>query len=304
MKKGFGIKSCVAGLVLSLALPLVSCTAPKEAEGQKATVTVSSHKMLEGKPTETAVYRYTTDKAGAKIVIVGGTHGDEVAGWSTALDLVKEIPDIAGVRGEILLIPRVNILADNLQKRYAGEVNGVTYTDLNRAYPYPLGRADTATDLNRAYPYPLGRADTATAETIEIADAVIEVIASFVGEVLEEKERNLCLVDLHESRSESGDGGRLGSTLISVNDFFFMEDLMERYNTTYKGEGEKNFSHEEAVQDGSFSKYFSSLYPDSPVFTVETNRGRVNGVDTIPLSTRKRQQRNVLNALFDLLWDR
>ena len=79
---------------------------------------------------------------------------------------------------------------------------------------------------------------------------------------------------------------------------------MERYNTTYKGEGEKNFSHEEAVQDGSFSKYFSALYPDSPVFTVETNRGRVNGVDTIPLSTRKRQQRNVLNALFDLLWDR
>ena len=285
MKKGFGIKSCVAGLVLSLALPLVACTAPKEAEGQKATVTVSSHKMLEGKPTETDVYRYTTDKAGAKIVIVGGTHGDEVAGWSAALDLVEEIPDIAGVRGEILLIPRVNILADNLQKRYAGEVNGVTYTDLNRAYP-------------------LGRADTATAETVEIADAVIEEISSFVGEEFEEKERNLCLVDLHESRSESGDGGRLGSTLISVNDFFFMEDLMERYNTAYKGEGEKNFSHEEAVQDGSFSKYFSALYPDSPVFTVETNRGRVNGVDTIPLSTRKRQQRNVLNALFDLLWDR
>lgn len=248
--------------------------------------------LLPGKDTETPVYKYVTNKPGPKMIIVGGTHGDEVAGWTTALELVKEFDEqsVEGMCGEILLIPQLNKLGDEAVKRYLDSHNGVAYSDLNRAFP-------------------IERADNAAAATIELAEACIAAVRDFIGEdfrVETDQEgltTNLCIIDLHESRGAQS-AGYLGSDLIYTNNAFLMESFLDYYNRVYRKTGEAKFVHDEANKSGSFSMYFSETYPDAIVFTVETNRQVSNGTDTIALTTRTRQQRNILNTLFDMVWNR
>lgn len=281
-----------AACAFTFALPLSACTSQRESDGSGSTddkqdvsavVSVKEWKILEGKDSETSVYQYTTDKKGPKTVIVGGTHGDEVAGWTTALNLVEEIPTIKGVCGEILLIPQANIVADKAQTRCYGTTKNENARNLNRAFP-------------------LDRDENAIEEVTEIADAIVNTIETFVGDYRYGTDGDLCIIDLHESIASSAT--RLGSTLIYSNQTFFMEDLRGIYNDKYREEGEDRFTNVDATQTGSFSYYFTDKYEDAVVFTIETNRGRVNGQDTIALDVRVRQQRNVLNALFDLTWNR
>ena len=234
-------------------------------------------KMLAGTRDETEVHRFVTNREGPRIVIVGGTHGDEKAGWSAALKLVKILDSEEKRRddmcGEILIIPQVNINADKAGKRYLSTVDGVAYSDLNRSFPN-------------------GRESGAAAATIKISDAVIEIIETFEPDYV---------VDLHESR-KSWEDGYLGNSVISDNEPFFIEDMLINYNDNYIEEGEPDFINQPAVKDGSFSKYFSAKYPDKVVFTIETNREYAGGTDTIALSVRVRQQLNILNSMFDFAW--
>lgn len=242
-------------------------------------ITHTTSTIMTGTRDETAVHKFVTNREGPKIVIVGGTHGDEKAGWSAALQLIKILDSDTKRRtdicGEILIIPQVNINADKAGKRYLSTVNGVTYSDLNRSYP-------------------VGRESGAATATIAISNAVISVIEAYAPDYV---------VDLHESRS-NWENGALGDSVISDNKPFFMEDLLDKYNTKYLEEGETEFINQPAAKDGSFSKYFTDKYPNKVVFTVETNRQYAGGTDNISLSTRVRQQLNILNAMFDLAWDR
>ena len=236
---------------------------------------VSSFKILEGKDTETVGYIYSTNKEGPKIAIVGGTHGDEVAGWSAALRLKESLVEEIAFQGTVLLIPQVNILADNAKVRY--KVSGYDFSDLNRSFP--LGRYSSAKDA-----------------TIELSTAVVSVIEEFDPDYI---------IDLHESLHswdymENGVKTSLGNTIIASNNPRFINQLIRRYNNDYKLEGEVDFRREEATQLGSFNYYFTNTYPDKVVFTVETNRNE----DKALLENRIRQQLNILKALFDLAWDR
>ena len=257
---------------------------------QQVTVTHTRNVLLEGTSWETAVHTYVTDKQVPKIAIVGGIHGDELAGWTTALELVGDFnEDLPGICGEILLIPQANILADTLEDRYPGRkgavsgvgtVDGVKYSDLNRSFPN-------------------GRASNATEATITISDAIRAAVESFDPDYI---------IDLHESRhswtEQDITSTSLGDTLIFKNEALFMDDLLYYYNQVYLEEGETQFTSNPASTKGSFNYYFSNLYPDKVVFTIETNRGYVSGQNTIALSVRVRQQHNILNALFDIVWDR
>lgn len=254
-----------------------------------ANVTHTSWKILKGKITETTVHKYVTDKPGPKIVIVGGIHGDEDAGWTAALRLVNTISQEKGICGEILLIPQANILADNALVRYNVKGMGVTFSDLNRSFE-------------------VGRESTAKSATIEISDALVETIDEFIGDYQIEEDYDLCIIDLHESRGSYTEGtaakGFLGDQLICKNNPFFMEDLLDHYNSNYRELGDPDFRTEESVTDGSFSLNFSTKYRKATVFTIETNRGYKNGTNTIALEKRVSQQLNILQALFDLAWQR
>ena len=90
--------------------------------------------ILEGTIYETTVHKFKSNIEGPKVAIVGGIHGDEVAGWKAALELVKR----DNFKGEVLIIPQAHILADTLEHRYPGyrydvintkEHNGIKYEE-------------------------------------------------------------------------------------------------------------------------------------------------------------------------------
>ena len=248
-------------------------------EEDPANVTVTNWKILEGTDFVTTVYKYTTDKEGPKIAIVGGIHGDETAGWTAALRLVTSLESEKGVCGEILLIPQANILADKADSRY--KVTGYDFSDLNRSFPE-------------------GRYSSAKEATIQISSAILEAVEAFNPDYI---------IDLHESLhswdvQETGVKTSLGNTLIANNNSRFMRQLIKRYNETYRLENECEFRQEGSNQLGSFNYYFTTTYPDKVVYTIETNRGYVDGVNTIDLEIRVRHQLNIIEAMFDLIWSR
>ncbi len=246
--------------------------------------------LLSGTIWETPAYKFVTNKHGPKIAIVGGIHGDEKAGWTAGLQLVDKFNEnMYGICGEILLIPQANILADTRVERYPGRpnskngvatVDGYTYSDLNRSFPD--GRATNATDT-----------------TIRISTAVKDAVEAFAPDYV---------IDLHESlhswTQQDVTTTSLGDTLIYKNSALFMDDLIYYYNKVYRLPKETEFTSNPASKKGSFNLYFTNLYKDKVVFTIETNRNNISGQDTIALDTRTRQQLNILEALFDLAWDR
>jgi hypothetical protein len=86
--------------------------------------------LLPGELYETALYVNTGAEPGPAVMVVGGTHGNEPAGWTAAEQLIGLVPD----RGRLLVIPRANTIAIDQFVRTLPELG-----DLNRLYP---GRPD------------------------------------------------------------------------------------------------------------------------------------------------------------------
>lgn len=210
---------------------------------------VETWKILEDSIYETTVYKFTSNIPGKKCVIVGGIHGDEVAGWKAALQL-KERRDFVG---EVLIIPQASIYACKRDERYPGRgvpVNGITYKDLNRQFP---GKPDGNI-------------------TQQIAYAISETVTNFDPDVI---------VDLHESlRSSSSSyfdsdtSSRLGDLLIYGNSWtsLFTQSVIEEYNASYLQKEDYPFGTDTYAPGGSFNQYFGKKYEDRIVITVETTR--------------------------------
>lgn len=83
----------------------------------------------------TPYYVLTSSKPGPTLMVVGGVHGNEIAGYQAAERLVNEFaPD----RGRLVVIPRANAHAIALNKRGAPDI-----PDLNRRFPVgssPIGK--------------------------------------------------------------------------------------------------------------------------------------------------------------------
>ena len=258
-------------LVLS-AVVLTACT-PSEQPPEPANVTHTQWTVMTDTIYETTVHKYVTDKSGPKVCIVGGIHGDEVAGWTAGLDLVDLIPEWENVCGEILLIPQANILADTLHQRYPGSTDGGMYEGIEYS------------DINRTFP-----GDPEGTVTQQIAAAIADTVREFTPDYI---------IDLHESRHSwsTSNSLNLGDTLIhnGATSALFMLDLIDYYNSTYREEGDVAFAYNSSPPEGSFNEYFTHYFPESVVFTIETNR-------ELNLEKRVSQQILFLTALFDTIW--
>lgn len=213
------------------------------------TNTVETWKILEDSIYETTVYKFTSNVPGKRCAIVGGIHGDEVAGWKAALQL-KERRDFIG---EVLIIPQASIYACKREERYPGRgeaINGITYKDLNRNFP---GKPDGNI-------------------TQQIAYAISETVDDFNPDII---------VDLHESlRSSSSSyfdqdtSSRLGDLLIYGNSWtsLFTQTVIEDYNALYLQEDDYPFGTDTFAPGGSFNQYFGRKYEDRIVITIETTR--------------------------------
>jgi hypothetical protein len=65
-------------------------------------------------------------REGARVLVLGGVHGNEPGGWSAAESIVAWEP----LAGSLLVVPRANVVAT-----YAGERTLPELGDLNRLYP-------------------------------------------------------------------------------------------------------------------------------------------------------------------------
>lgn len=256
-------------------------------------VTHTTWNILTGTDCETAVHQYLTNKEGPAIVIVGGIHGDETAGWRAGEELVELFndptnydKDLYGIRGSILIIPKANIIADDATKRYVSSYNGIAYSDLNRAFP-----RETYSDAKSA--------------SKKIANAIVNTVETFVNTYGSTEEVDY-IIDLHESRYTwgTGEGTELGNTLIFSNQQILVRKIIKNYNDVYRLTGEQKFSSNPANQKGSYSYYFTGAYPNDVVFTTETYRDWDGTKNNVSLKVRLRHQMNLMQATFDFAWDR
>lgn len=259
------IREFICGLI-SLLL-IVTCSACKSVEEEPDNlVTKTSYEILASTIYETTVYVFTSNLPGPTVMIVGGIHGDEIAGWQVAQTLVTK----DDYRGKVIIIPKANILATTLQKRYPGQetkgvYQGISYSDLNRVFP--------------------GKIDGTITE--QIAYAIIEEVEKYQPDYI---------VDLHESRRSYTDkkSPLIGDEIIYGNSksTFFAYDMVDLFNKEYLAVGDIKFAVDNSAPMGSFNNYCGNNY-EAIVLTIETNR-------QLNLSRRIEQQLAFIEILFKL----
>lgn len=113
----------IAVYILAIFILTSPLAIPLKAE---ATASVQVEKLAAGSKYETELYVIKSGQAGPTVLIVGGVHGNETAGYKAALKVCNYRP----TKGTLLVIPKANVLAIKEKKRVAsGQV------DLNRAFP-------------------------------------------------------------------------------------------------------------------------------------------------------------------------
>ena len=134
----------------------------------------STEIILPGTDYETAAYIYKSSKPGPAVLILGGVHGNEIAG-SRAAEALREL-DV--VRGTMIIVPRVN----------------------TRALDAGVRTLPAIGDVNRAYP---GSAAGTPAE--RLADAIVSLMT---------RHQVSMVIDLHEARNFNRiDPTSLGQTI-------------------------------------------------------------------------------------------
>ncbi|MFH1853292.1 MAG: succinylglutamate desuccinylase/aspartoacylase family protein [Candidatus Neomarinimicrobiota bacterium] len=93
--------------------------------------------LLAGTEYETPVFHFTGTDPGPAVLIIGGTHGNEPAGFEAAHRLLKIFASGHLDRGSVYLIPEANKLADRRGSRSIRTPRGVNRElgNLNRCYP-------------------------------------------------------------------------------------------------------------------------------------------------------------------------
>jgi len=218
----------------------------------------TSATLMEGTPYATPAFIFESDKKGSAIIILGGTHGDEPAGYEAAMRLVKMLDEKPPQTGKVILIPLANRVA---------------VANYNRRIPVPHGADREQGDLNRCYP---GKADGLPME--QMAYQIEQLAREHAVDVF---------IDLHEARylhlntppqSERETG--LGQTLIYYPNEPTSElliDLLDGINSTIT-ESDNKFSSMERPSLNS-AAWWDGKNLDIAAFTFETTRA-------MPIQTR------------------
>lgn len=225
--------------------------------------------LMKGTPHETALFHFKAEKEGPVVMIVGGTHGNEPAGFEAAHRLIKQFADSPLKAGEVYIIPEANRVADSLSKR---------------RIPVPEGVDIELGNLNRCYP---GNAD----------GLPMERMAFEITELIKKHDVELFL-DLHESpvyhletRNKDGSYHGLGQTLIYTPNeeaTWLGMVVLDQINTDIP-EGMERFSLLERPIELS-AAWSAGKHFRIPAFTTETCR-------QLPLEKRVKYHIDIVNIM-------
>lgn len=87
--------------------------------------TVTVQQLAAGTQYQTPLYVIDSNLPGPTVMVIGGTHGSEPAGWLAA----AKVKEFSVVKGRLIVIPNSNKQADDARKR------AVASGDLNRQFP-------------------------------------------------------------------------------------------------------------------------------------------------------------------------
>jgi len=267
---------------------LTSCK--KTTTKQKMNISSSEFTIMEDTLYETKGYIIDSGIDGPKIAIIGGTHGNETAGFTACLNLKDKL--LNGEYyfiGSILLIPEAN--------KYACDHNS-RKEPLPGDYTNELNENNEYFNLNRNFP---GSNDGSLTE--KLAYEIVKKIEDFEAKYY---------IDCHESTyshtlSQGGDKYEwLGETLIcgNQNSSAAADAIINTYNKKYSG---ADFDYKMNPEKGSFNYYFSGrYYTDTKLsnksylraicFTIETTRTDVD------LNTRVTYQLNMLDSILNYIY--
>jgi succinylglutamate desuccinylase len=159
-------------VLLSIALVFVFLTPLQASSATSSTKVVH---VAAGTQYSTNLYVIKTGKPGPVVMIVGGVHGNETAGYKAA-DIVK---DYSITRGTLLVLPQANKLAIQQHRRYTRGGS-----DLNRDFPrtssqsadntlsrsiYKVVRdydVDWLIDMHEGYDYSTNKANSSVGQTL------------------------------------------------------------------------------------------------------------------------------------------
>ncbi len=98
----------------------------KASAGAEITSTRTEKTLMEGTSFETVLYVIESPVEGPTVMVIGGVHGDEPAGYKAADSIATWAID----RGRLLVLPRANVPSIAVQER-----NAPGGPDLNRVFP-------------------------------------------------------------------------------------------------------------------------------------------------------------------------
>jgi predicted deacylase len=218
---------------------------------------------------QTPIFHFKSDQNGPVVLILGGTHGNEPAGFEAAHRLLKQFSKSSIKKGQVFIIPEANKLADYNKKR---------------RIPVPKGVDIEFGNLNRCYP---GNPD----------GLPMEKAAYEITQLIKDQKVNL-LLDLHESpvfhlekKNKTSEYHGLGQTLIYTPNekAAWLGMVVLDFLNSQIPPGNKQFSMiENPIKHSAAWSAGVNFY--IPGFTVETCK-------KLPLEERVHYQMEVVNTM-------
>ena len=151
---------------------------------------------------------FDTGRPGPNVVVIGGVHGNEIAGWGAALYIVENIENFGLNYGRLLVMPKANRLSVTVNDRWPGRLLP-GHEPESVSYRGEAATTDAASATSNANYLNLNRVFPGDINSVSLTRR----IAALITEVLDDFEPDL-IIDLHEATMTHAHGS-LGHTLIT-----------------------------------------------------------------------------------------
>ena len=206
--------------------------------------------LLKNTKYQTPAFIFSGEEPGSNILIIGGTHGNEPAGYEAALRLLKRFYQHPLKKGKIVLIP---------------EANRVSVLNYERRVPVPQGVDIEKGNLNRCYPG-------------DENGLPMQQMAAAIQNLAIENKVNV-FIDLHEALNyhldieETAEQKGLGQTIIYTPNepsTWLVMNMMDKINSEISELNQKFTALERPILNSA--AWWAGNHLGIAAFTFETSR--------------------------------
>ena len=225
-------------------------TTAREIRDQLPQIETQKKFLLEGTVYQTPAYIFESDQEGPAVLVIGGTHGDEPAGYEAAFRLTDRFLKNPIIRGTFVIIP---------------EANKQSIIHYSRRITVPGGENIERGNLNRCYP---GNPEGLPME--QLAFQIQRIIESLNISVLIDLHEALYFhLEIEETAAKKG----LGQTLIyypNEEGSWLVINMLDQINSEIEDSYKKFSALEQPIPHSA--AWWAGNTLDIAAFTFETSR--------------------------------